>query len=271
MRCVTIVRFLGLAAAVFVLVAAVGCDWWQPSFKRSPKLTLVLSERADDISIWAPVIAPSGTDLYYLRIRGLSHNGGVGELWRARTDGTQTSRVMEGSFRAFALSRDGSALAIATDVGYLLLTDADGRVRDTLTRVLTGAVYGVWFSRRDSERLYFSADQLHFAINLDGSGMHEVPSDSVDGLPWVQASGHYSLVTLHLGDFQHDLGIVEAVTGDSSALHAMPYRLCSLKSEWSCWSPDEDAVFFSAYEWRVSDPMRPTPTEIWKYEPVFGR
>jgi hypothetical protein len=271
-RNVMLTRILRPVVAAIVLIAVVGgCDWMEPRFSRSPKLTLVLSERADDISIWAPVIAPSGTALYYLRIRGLSHNGGVGELWRARTDGTQASRVMEGSFRAFALSRDGSVLALATDVGYLLLTDADGRVRDTLTRVLTRAVHGVWFSRRDSERLYFSVDQLHFAINLDGSGMHEVPSDSVDGLPSVQASGHYSLVTLHLGDFQHDLGIMEAVTADSSALHAMPYRLCSLKSECSCWSPDEDAVFFSAYEWQVSDPMRPTPAEIWKYERVFGR
>jgi hypothetical protein len=271
MRCVTLARFLGLAAAVIVLVATVGCDWWQPSFKRSPKLTLVLSERNDDISLRAPVIAPSGTEFYYLRSRGTSFYGDVSELWRARTDGTQARLVMEGSVRAFALSSDGSVLAFATDSGYLLLTDADGRVEDTLTKVLTGTSYGVWFSRRDSERLYFRVDQLHFAINLDGSGMHEVPSDSVDGLPSVQAAGHYSLVTLRPDDFEYDLGLVETVTGDSSPLYAMPYRQCWLSERYSCWAPNENAVFFSVFEWQIGDPMHPAPAEIWKYEPVFDR
>jgi len=265
-------RFLGLAASVIVLVATVGCDWWQPQFKRSPKLTLVLSERDHDISLRAPVIAPSGTEFYYLRSQGWLYNDGLGELWRAKTDGMQARLVMQGSFRAFALSGDGSALALATDSGYLLLTDADGRVEDTLTDVQTGTLDGVWFSRRDSERLYFRVDyHLHFAINLDGSNMHEVPSDSVDGLPSAQASGHYSLVTLHPDHNHDDLGIVEAATGDSSPLHAMPYRLCTLNSEWCSWTPDEDAVFFSSYGWEVHDPMRPTPAEIWKYEPVFDR
>ena len=262
-------RFLGIAAAAVVLVAVAGCDWWQPSFKRSPKLTLVLSERSDDISLRAPVTVPSGTEFYYLRSQGWWYNGGLGELWRAKTDGTQARLVVEGSFRAFALSRDGSVLALATDSGYLLLTNADGRVEDTLTRA-GGTLDGVWFSRRDSERLYFRVDgHLHFAINLDGSDMHEVSSDSVDGFPSVQPSGHYALVTLAPDQFRHDLGLAATQTGDTTPLHASPYKYSEVYPEFSCWTPTESAIVFTSFEWRVSDPMRPVPSEIWKYEPVF--
>jgi hypothetical protein len=154
----------------------------------------------------------------------------------------------------------------------LLLADTNGLLRETLTTGQSGTLNGVSFSRRDSERLYFVVDyHVNFAINLDGSNMHEVPSDSVDGLPSVQPSGHYSLVTLYPSEHQLDLGIVQAGTGDSSALHAMTYKRCWLGSEWSCWTPNEDAIFFSANEWRISDPMYLMPAEIWKYEPVFDR
>lgn len=270
----TLARFLELAVAVVVLVAMVNCDWWQPSFKRNPKLSLVLSERDSGVSLLSPVVMPGGTELYYLRCPGSYGDIGhaPGGLWRAKIDGSQARLAMDGSFYALALSADGTRLALATDSGYLLLTDADGRVEDTLTDVQTGTLDGVWFSRRDSERLYFRVDyHLHFAINLDGSNIHEVPSDSVDGLPSVQTSGHYSLVTLHPDHNHDDLGIGEAATGDSSPLHAMPYRLCTLNSEWCCWTPDENAVFFSAVEWQIGDPMHPLPAEIWKYEPVFDR
>ena len=181
------------------------------------------------------------------RIRTVLYGDYVtGELWKANADGSGSHLVTDGSFHAFALSTDGTRLALATDSGYLLLTDADGRVEDTLTRA-GGTFTGVWFSRRDSERLYFVVDyHVNFAINLDGSGMHEVPSDSVDGLPSVQASRHYSLVMLRPDHFQYDLGIVEAATGDTSPLHAMTYKRCWLGSEWSCWTPNEDAIFFSA-------------------------
>ena len=176
---------------------------------------------------------------------------------------------MDGSFYAIALSADGTRLALATDSGYLLLADTEGRVMDTLTK--TGTPRGVWFSRRDPTRLYFRVDQLYFAINLDGSGEHEVPLDSVDGLPSVQASGHYSLVTLHPSEFQYDLGIVEAATGDTNPLRAYPYKRCGVFSEWACWTPDENALVFSAFEWEIGDPMHPAPAEIWKCEPVTGR
>jgi hypothetical protein len=273
MRRMTLARFLGLAAAVAVLVAAVNCDWWQPSFKRNPKLSLILSEREKDVSVCAPVVTPSGNGFYYLRCLGTSLYGdyATGELWKASVDGSQSHLVTDGSFHAFALSTDGTRLALATDSGDLLLADTEGLLKDTLTTVQTGTLHGVWFSRRDSERLYFGVDHLFFAINRDGSGKREVPRDSVEGFPSVQPTGHHSLVTLRPDHFQYDLGIVEAATGDSSPLHAMTYKRCWLGSEWSCWTPNEDAIFFSANEWQISDPMRPTPAEIWKYEPVFDR
>jgi hypothetical protein len=268
---VGLARFLGLAAAVAVLVAVAGCDWWEPSFKRSPKLSLVLSERDKDVSVCAPVVTPSGDGFYYLKCpRTVLYGDYVtGELWKAGMDGSQRHLVTNGSFHAFALSTDGTRLALATDSGYLLLADTEGRVEDTLARV--GIARGIWFSRRYAERLYFRVDQLYFAISTDGSGNHKVPLDSVDGLPSVQPSGRYALVTLSPDDFLDDLSIVEALTGDSSPLHAMTYKYCRLGSGWSCWTPNEDAIFFSANEWRVSDPMCPMPAEIWKYEPVFDR
>ena len=273
MRRMTLARFLGLAAAVVVLVAAVNCDWWQLSFKHNPKLSLVLSEREEDVSVCAPVVTPSGNGFYYLRCLGTFHYGGhaTGELWKASMDGSQSHLVTDGSFHAFALSTDGTRLALATDSGDLLLADTEGLLKDTLTTVQTGTLYGVWFSRRDSERLYYGVDQLFFAINRDGSGKREVPRDSVEGFPSVQPSGRYELVTLAPDQFRHDLGLVEAATGDTNPLRAYPYKRCGVIHEWACWTPDENALVFSAFEWELGDPMYPAPLEIWKYEPVFDR
>ena len=274
MRRAPLGRLLGLVVAGIVLTTAVSCDWEGMWFKRSPRVKLVLSERSDDVSIWAPVVGPSGNEFYYLRSPGESNGHGftdmAGELWKASIDGSHARLVTAGSFGAFALSPDGSRLALTTCTKYLLLADYEGRILDTLARRQTGTLWGVWFSRRDTQCLFYAVDGLYFTVNLDGSETHEVPVDSIDGFPWVQPSGQHTVIT-RSSESQWDLGVVDAQTGDTTMLHTSPYRHSWTHGELACWTPDEDAVVFTAFEWQEGDPNQPTPSEIWKYQPVFDR
>jgi hypothetical protein len=261
-----------LAVVTLVFVTSLRCDWTDHPFKPNPKLSLVLNGRNVGTSLVSPVVTPSGTELYYLRCSDVPYpfSDAPGELWKAKIDGSCTCLAMSGNLQAFALSRDGATLALATDSGYVLLADAEGRVEDTVARALTGTLHGVWFSREDSERLYYRVDQLYFAVNLDGSGKHEVSPDAVDGFPWVQRSGRFAVVKLQRDNVHDDLALVDASTGDTTPLDAAPYKRCGIVSEYACWTPDEDAVVFSAFEWVGGDPWAPTCMEIWKYAPVFS-
>lgn len=187
---------------------------------RNPQLRML---RSDGFSIEHPVVASSGTGVYYL-------SGGT--LWKVGVDTDSASLLTSGCHQAIALSSDGAKLAL---LGRgLLLVDSTGAVLQTVvpSESLGEDLIDVQFSH-DGSHIYYSR------VNGRGADYYRVALDGT-GRELVHQS--YGSAEYHRGQNGFTL------TVDDSILESSPGQ------SWPALSPiDDSVVAYSSFWWSHGD------------------
>jgi Tol biopolymer transport system component len=180
-----------------------------------------------------------------------------------------------------AISPNGQLMVLVTyrnGMGDPLVTlDLGTGVAETIPYV---DAYDVEFSRTIAGRIYYS-DRYTGLHRMDIDGSNDVivdstirgyfdltPSDSVvQGFfpPRVSPDGRY--VACLVRSFNYDIALVDLTSKDTILLNANPYKSDGIGPPY--WTPDGQALVFSAAETYVGDPGGTYPVELWVLDDVF--
>jgi hypothetical protein len=280
MRNTTRTRLVLLLLCLAAAGAFLRCDLDRLCFKRNPKL-YVLAQEPGVNTLLQPTWSSDGSAIYYLRSPGFFWTVHGGSLWRMTATGSGAEEVLRDTFCTFAVAPDGATLALGVgrnryEGGRLAIFDLSAGTVDTLPSSQADIV-GVFYTKTNPTRLYyFTSNRRVYSINLDGSGERLVSESEEDflghdiadtiALPWVHPSGRYAVHTTAVpvplsGIRTTDLVLVDGIRGDSSMLHAGPWKLSAIESP--CWSSDGKRLVFSAAPYETDARTSPGEGQIW--------